>query len=67
MEDAVLVAAKPCQRTRDGFYWIDLEKDLLQSLLSFRAERYGIGKLLAPYFQPHVFAIESHIRDLQQA
>jgi D-aspartate ligase len=43
----------------EGFYWIDIGKDIIESMRSYFKERYSITDYLLPYFRPHVFTILS--------
>ncbi len=58
---------------RQGIYWIDLGKDLTESLMSYPREHYSLGQYIRPYANPHVFDILSahdmgpslkHVRDI---
>jgi predicted ATP-grasp superfamily ATP-dependent carboligase len=40
----------------DGTYWIDLTRDIANSLMHWRKERYPLARYLEPYRRPHVFA-----------
>lgn len=44
---------------REGIYWIDVGKDIVETLRSFRQEHLSIVEYLKPYFLPHVFTILS--------
>ncbi|MFQ5739515.1 MAG: hypothetical protein ACE5JX_10935 [Acidobacteriota bacterium] len=44
---------------RTGVYWIDLERDFLQSVRSYRQERLPLRNYLHPYLSEHVFAVWS--------
>ena len=44
---------------KEGVYWIDFERDLLQSLVSFQQERFSWKEYLRPYRNDHVYAIWS--------
>ncbi|MGH7286622.1 MAG: hypothetical protein ACREI8_01210 [Myxococcota bacterium] len=40
----------------DGTYWIDLTRDIANSLMHWSKERYPLTRYLEPYRRPHVFA-----------
>ncbi len=44
---------------REGIYWIDIERDIAESIRSARIERYSLAEYLRPYLQPHVFTVNS--------
>jgi D-aspartate ligase len=43
----------------EGVYWIDPGKDIIESIRSFRIEKYPFKEYLMPYFNPNVFTIPS--------
>jgi predicted ATP-grasp superfamily ATP-dependent carboligase len=43
----------------EGVYWIDLENDLVETLRSFRLEKYSLSSYLLPYLKPKVFCVAS--------
>jgi hypothetical protein len=48
---------------REGVFWIDLERDVIQSLISYRQERLPWREYLRPYLNEHTFAVWN-LRDL---
>jgi predicted ATP-grasp superfamily ATP-dependent carboligase len=44
---------------KENIFWIDPGKDLMETVRSFRKERFTIKEYLRPYLRPHVFTILS--------
>jgi predicted ATP-grasp superfamily ATP-dependent carboligase len=44
---------------KEGIYWIDLGKDIIESIRSFRKEHFSILEYIKPYLKPKVFTIPS--------
>jgi predicted ATP-grasp superfamily ATP-dependent carboligase len=44
---------------REGVYWIDIGKDIVETIRSFRHENFSISEYLRPYRSPHVYTILS--------
>jgi hypothetical protein len=44
---------------KHGVYWIDIGKDIAESIRSYNVERYSLGQYITPYLKPHVFTIPS--------
>ena len=44
---------------KDKIFWIDLGKDLIESIRSRKKEKFSFGELIKPYLSPCVFAIPS--------
>jgi predicted ATP-grasp superfamily ATP-dependent carboligase len=40
----------------DGTYWIDLTRDVANTAMHWRRERYSLARYFEPYLRPHVFA-----------
>ena len=51
---------------RTGVYWIDFEKDVSETLRSFRLERFPFWTYVEPYLSPKVFSVVS-LRDAKPA
>ncbi len=47
----------PINMFREGVYWIDLSKDIWESVRSYRRERFPVLDYVRPYIKPHVFDI----------
>ena len=43
----------------EGIYWIDIGKDIIESIRSAGIERYSLATYLRPYLRPHVFTVPS--------
>jgi len=46
------------QDYRTGVYWVDLIRDVGNSMRFFASEKYSLGEYLRPYLRAHVFAQE---------
>lgn len=46
-----------CTSFKEGMFWIDDIKDVVDSCRYWRSERYGLGQLLRPYRGPKVYAV----------
>ena len=44
---------------REDIYWIDIGKDIAETIRSFRKERYSFSEYIRPYIRPHVYTILS--------
>ena len=44
---------------KEGIYWIDMGKDVVESLRGFKKEKLYFHNLFKPYLKPHVFAVMS--------
>ncbi len=47
------------QGFKEGLYWIDIGKDIGESVRSFAKERFSLSQYLLPYLRPHVFTVLS--------
>jgi len=50
---------EPAAPFKEGIYWIDIGKDISESIKSFGKERISPTEYLRPYLKPHVFTILS--------
>jgi len=44
---------------KERVFWIDIGKDILETIRSYSKERYTIANYLRPYFRPRVYSIFS--------
>ena len=44
---------------KEGVYWIDPGKDLIECIKNFKNERFPIKEYITPYLKPHIFTIHS--------
>jgi D-aspartate ligase len=44
---------------KTGVYWVDLEKDITETIKSYRLEKFSLSSYILPYLKPMVFSVFS--------